>query len=156
LQSSIGSDEAFTTSQSTTIQSQERPGNPSSSVPVTDPTTSSSNVNTRSSGGRERGGSVHLSVNSASSPSDSSIPTPDLTPPDRPRDSDNTYELSDYKEIAERKATEDRERRRQEKRTLKREWLETRDEMKFSHSIQFNAVPDWSSHYIAYSNLKKL
>ncbi|KAI4215725.1 MAG: hypothetical protein LQ351_001712, partial [Letrouitia transgressa] len=26
----------------------------------------------------------------------------------------------------------------------------------FSHSIQFNAVPDWSSHYIAYSNLKKL
>lgn len=95
-------------------------------------------------------------VNSASSSTNSSIPTPDLTPPDRPRDSDNTYELSDYKEIAERKATEDRERRRQEKRTLKREWLETRDEMKFSHSIQFNAVPDWSSHYIAYSNLKKL
>jgi phosphate transporter len=30
------------------------------------------------------------------------------------------------------------------------------DDMKFSHSIQFNAVPDWSSHYIAYSNLKKL
>ena len=30
------------------------------------------------------------------------------------------------------------------------------DEMKFSHSIQFNAVPEWSSHYIAYSNLKKL
>ncbi|TQS35890.1 hypothetical protein Golomagni_03676 [Golovinomyces magnicellulatus] len=28
--------------------------------------------------------------------------------------------------------------------------------MKFSHSIQFNAVPDWSSHYLAYSNLKKL
>ena len=28
--------------------------------------------------------------------------------------------------------------------------------MKFSHSIQFNAIPDWSSHYIAYSNLKKL
>ncbi|KAF8537510.1 SPX domain-containing protein [Trichophaea hybrida] len=27
--------------------------------------------------------------------------------------------------------------------------------MKFSHSIQFNAVPDWSSYYIAYSNLKK-
>ena len=30
------------------------------------------------------------------------------------------------------------------------------EKMKFSHSIQFNAVPDWSSHYIAYSNLKKL
>jgi phosphate transporter len=28
--------------------------------------------------------------------------------------------------------------------------------MKFSHSIQFNAVPDWSSSYIAYSNLKKI
>lgn len=28
--------------------------------------------------------------------------------------------------------------------------------MKFSHSIQFNAVPDWSSNYISYSNLKKL
>ncbi|KAH2483896.1 hypothetical protein KXV28_004070 [Aspergillus fumigatus] len=28
--------------------------------------------------------------------------------------------------------------------------------MKFSHSIQFNAVPDWSAYYIAYSNLKKL
>ncbi|KJF61079.1 divalent anion:Na+ symporter (DASS) family transporter [Coccidioides immitis RS] len=28
--------------------------------------------------------------------------------------------------------------------------------MKFSHSIQFNAVPEWSEHYIAYSNLKKL
>ncbi|KAK4957863.1 low-affinity phosphate transporter [Elasticomyces elasticus] len=28
--------------------------------------------------------------------------------------------------------------------------------MKFSHSLQFNAVPDWSSNYISYSNLKKL
>ncbi|KAI9754618.1 MAG: low-affinity phosphate transporter [Lichina confinis] len=28
--------------------------------------------------------------------------------------------------------------------------------MKFSRSIQFNAVPDWSDHYLAYSNLKKL
>ncbi|KAJ2901326.1 hypothetical protein MKZ38_001938 [Zalerion maritima] len=49
-----------------------------------------------------------------------------------------------------------RERRRQEKRADKLKWLEEQDEMKFSHSIQFNAVPDWSSHYIAYSNLKKL
>ena len=30
------------------------------------------------------------------------------------------------------------------------------EKMKFSHSIQFNAVPDWSGHYISYSNLKKL
>lgn len=28
--------------------------------------------------------------------------------------------------------------------------------MKFSHSLQFNAVSDWSAYYIAYSNLKKL
>jgi phosphate transporter len=33
---------------------------------------------------------------------------------------------------------------------------ETQSKMKFSHSIQFNAVPEWSSYYIAYSNLKKL
>ncbi|KAK3943555.1 Low-affinity phosphate transporter PHO91 [Diplogelasinospora grovesii] len=43
-----------------------------------------------------------------------------------------------------------------EKRAEKRRRLDEQDEMKFSHSIQFNAVPDWSSHYIAYSNLKKL
>ena len=73
-----------------------------------------------------------------------------------PSVSPDTYELDDYKEIAERNAIQDRQRQRQEKRALKRQWLETRDEMKFSHSIQFNAVPDWSSHYIAYSNLKKL
>lgn len=28
--------------------------------------------------------------------------------------------------------------------------------MKFSHSIQFNAVPEWSSKYISYTTLKKL
>ena len=44
---------------------------------------------------------------------------------------------------------------RDTRRAEKRRWLEEQDEMKFSHSIQFNAVPDWSSHYIAYSNLKK-
>ncbi|PWN89439.1 SPX-domain-containing protein [Acaromyces ingoldii] len=27
--------------------------------------------------------------------------------------------------------------------------------MKFSHSLQFNSVPDWADRYIAYSNLKK-
>lgn len=43
----------------------------------------------------------------------------------------------------------DREKRREAK------WLRFLD-MKFSHSIQFNAVPEWSSNYIAYSNLKKL
>ena len=33
---------------------------------------------------------------------------------------------------------------------------EKEPKMKFSHSLQFNAVPDWSAYYIAYSNLKKL
>ncbi|SCU78165.1 LANO_0A02278g1_1 [Lachancea nothofagi CBS 11611] len=28
--------------------------------------------------------------------------------------------------------------------------------MKFSHSLQFNAVPEWSSRYLAYSQLKRL
>ncbi|SCU80240.1 LADA_0B05886g1_1 [Lachancea dasiensis] len=29
-------------------------------------------------------------------------------------------------------------------------------DMKFSHSLQFNAVPEWSSRYLAYSQLKRL
>ncbi|KAK5046031.1 hypothetical protein LTR84_008818 [Exophiala bonariae] len=49
-----------------------------------------------------------------------------------------------------------RDRRRHEKRLQKLESLDQREAMKFSHSIQFNAVPDWSSNYISYSNLKKL
>lgn len=49
-----------------------------------------------------------------------------------------------------------RERRRAQKRERKLRHLREREEMKFSHSIQFNAVPDWSNHYISYSNLKKL
>jgi hypothetical protein len=65
------------------------------------------------------------------------------------------YELTDYRRIQARKEREDLEARRATKRAEKRRWLEEQDDMKFSHSIQFNAVPDWSSHYIAYSNLKK-
>lgn len=42
------------------------------------------------------------------------------------------------------------------KQERKRNQIRRGEEMKFSHSLQFNAVPDWSSHYIAYSNLKKL
>jgi hypothetical protein len=49
-----------------------------------------------------------------------------------------------------------RESRRSDKRLRKLERLAEQEEMKFSHSIQFNAVPDWSSNYISYSNLKKL
>ena len=54
------------------------------------------------------------------------------------------------------KAKSGREDRRKEKRERKLAELAYREEMKFSHSIQFNAVPDWSSNYISYSNLKKL
>lgn len=70
-------------------------------------------------------------------------------------DDSEQYELGDYRPVQARKQAAERERRQDEKKTQKREWLETQDEMRFSHSIQFNAVPDWSSHYIAYSNLKK-
>ena len=66
------------------------------------------------------------------------------------------HELADYRPIQLRKDAESLQHREDEKRKRKREWLEAQDDMKFSHSIQFNAVPDWSTHYIAYSNLKKL
>ena len=46
--------------------------------------------------------------------------------------------------------------RKRHKRLRKLERLAEQEDMKFSHSIQFNAVPDWSSNYISYSNLKKL
>lgn len=70
------------------------------------------------------------------------------------------FELNDYVGTQELEAHSHRAaaleapggQRRQEKVRK----LDEADEMKFSHSIQFNAVPDWSSHYIAYSNLKKL
>ena len=55
-----------------------------------------------------------------------------------------------------REGAEDRQYRREWKRGRKLHQLLQEEEMKFSHSIQFNAVPDWSSKYISYSNLKKL
>ena len=51
---------------------------------------------------------------------------------------------------------DDRQYRRHQKRERKLQRILADEAMKFSHSIQFNAVPDWSSHYISYSNLKKL
>lgn len=48
-------------------------------------------------------------------------------------------------------------RQRQQQRQQQRNRGDgTEPKMKFSHSLQFNAVPDWSAYYIAYSNLKKL
>jgi phosphate transporter len=68
------------------------------------------------------------------------------------------FELVNYPTAEQRHtdAAQERQRRYDIKRAEKRRWLEEQDDMKFSHSIQFNAVPDWSNHYIAYSNLKKL
>jgi len=56
---------------------------------------------------------------------------------------DSSYELKDWRGQSELSAQD-------------KKWLKILDEMKFSHSIQFNAVPDWSGKYINYSNLKKL
>lgn len=66
------------------------------------------------------------------------------------------FELDELRHIQAAREPERPDPRRSTRREAKRRWLDQRDEMKFSHSIQFNAVPDWSSHYIAYSNLKKL
>lgn len=112
------------------------PGNPSS-VPDPDPGTATIH------GHCERGGDRKQR----------SIDDPPLVALDGDAEQ---FELADYSDIAARQADEKRRERQEEKRARKRAWLEERDEMKFSHSIQFNAVPDWSSHYIAYSNLKKL
>ncbi|KAN0064002.1 low-affinity phosphate transporter [Thecaphora frezii] len=42
-------------------------------------------------------------------------------------------------------------------RTPPRRWQPrpSHADMKFSHSLQFNSVPDWADKYLAYSNLKK-
>lgn len=73
-----------------------------------------------------------------------------------PAGSSESYELVEYTNIQHREEANARQRQHQAKRAEKRRRLDHEDDMKFSHSIQFNAVPDWSSKYIAYSNLKKL
>ncbi|RDL40236.1 Uncharacterized protein BP5553_00215 [Venustampulla echinocandica] len=73
-------------------------------------------------------------------------------PPAQPEE----FELIDYAGAKTRCKSDAEQIKRQAKRVEKLRRLNQADEMKFSHSIQFNAVPDWSSYYIAYSNLKKL
>ncbi|KAI9804721.1 MAG: hypothetical protein M1825_001089 [Sarcosagium campestre] len=94
-----------------------------------------------------------------SSPSSSGIGSP-LPSSSGPRGVETSsiasYELQDLANISSKKSAQDREATRLKKRTEKVQKLRDIEEMKFSHSIQFNAVPDWSSHYINYSNLKKL
>ncbi|TVY44538.1 putative transporter, partial [Lachnellula occidentalis] len=87
-----------------------------------------------------------------------------LHPSIRPEEEEKKeHELADYRGIQRRQKREsrriERESRRVEREVQQAEKtrrLDDADEMKFSHSIQFNAVPDWSSYYISYSNLKKL
>lgn len=117
-----------------TIDGQTSPANPSSAYSPSP--TRPHNTADRPSTRLERGGSA-------------------ATPRAQPAHSEE-YELSDYAGIQERQKRESRYLEREAKRAEKRQRLDDEDEMKFSHSIQFNAVPDWSSHYIAYSNLKKL
>ena len=73
-----------------------------------------------------------------------------------PRQTGDDIELEELGGHGEATRNEDRATRRAQKRERKLQQLLSSDDMKFSHSIQFNAVPDWSSHYISYSNLKKL
>lgn len=73
----------------------------------------------------------------------------DLDPPD-------AIELSNFEDLARRRATETAPQSSADRRQAKLQDFLDGSDMKFSRSIQFNAVPDWSSHYIAYSNLKKL
>lgn len=65
------------------------------------------------------------------------------------------FELHDLHQTSAQQPAEAQSTKRDRKRREKLEQLRQADEMKFSHSLQFNAVPDWSNHYIAYSNLKK-
>ncbi len=69
---------------------------------------------------------------------------------------DSGIELQDLGAALSKNEHARRQVKRAQKREQKLQRLLEEDEMKFSHSIQFNAVPDWSSHYISYSNLKKL
>ncbi|KAI9155346.1 transporter [Paramyrothecium foliicola] len=116
-----------------------RPLDSPSSVPSAGPAIPSRDDNQSSIGLLDRGGSETT-----------------LTPIPVHPVQDDSYELSDFSHIQSQKDYQYLEKRRQDKKRQKRAWLEEQDDMKFSHSIQFNAVPDWSSHYIAYSNLKKL
>jgi phosphate transporter len=63
-------------------------------------------------------------------------------------------ELGRYPRLQDQALRQSPQQKRQREKKLRK--LLEQDDMKFSHSIQFNAVPDWSTHYIAYSNLKKL
>jgi hypothetical protein len=83
--------------------------------------------------------------------------TLEISSPHRDVATPQAFELQelDTRPEREQRGARERESKREQKRREKLEQLREADEMKFSHSLQFNAVPDWSNHYIAYSNLKK-
>lgn len=68
----------------------------------------------------------------------------------------DSIELDDFTDTGKRFVADEYQARHRLKSQRKLRELHRREAMKFSHSVQFNAVPDWSSHYISYSNLKKL
>jgi phosphate transporter len=117
------------------IASAASPANPSSE-PDTSRAASSLSTDPRSSTRLARGGS-RVALSRSFADNDVEI-----------------FELVDYVRIQHRR--DQQAQKRATRAELKIRQLDEADEMKFSHSIQFNAVPDWSSHYIAYSNLKKL
>jgi hypothetical protein len=94
---------------------------------------------------------VRLSTTHSSSPP----ATLDSYGPYRDAESPHTFELQELHTCTHTAQEGPPESKRDRKRREKLEQLREADEMKFSHSLQFNAVPDWSNHYIAYSNLKK-
>jgi len=120
------------------IASAASPANPSSE-PDTSRAASSLSTDPQSSTRLARGGSRVSRVALSRSFADNDV---------------ETFELVDYVRIQRRR--DQQAQKRATRAELKIRQLDEADEMKFSHSIQFNAVPDWSSHYIAYSNLKKL
>jgi len=76
-------------------------------------------------------------------------------------DSDNDKKRETVKErgtldASERFNRKDFRPRRQRPWSARHGRITRNEAMKFSHSIQFNAVPDWSGSYLFYSNLKKL
>ena len=74
----------------------------------------------------------------------------------RPVTVSESFELQELPFPTHDRSGDKQETKRVRKRREKLAKLLEANEMKFSHSLQFNSVPDWSSHYIAYSNLKKL
>lgn len=95
---------------------------------------------------------IPFTLDASSPPADSAIELKPVRPPKAQSAAPQLGVLDIYNELRQ----QERDKQRLEK--LERAFVgaDADDAMKFSHSIQFNAVPDWSNQYVAYSNLKKL